>query len=365
MTAFTLAGSLAEPGTGTFEWADGLAGAELLAVVFGLTLALAVGAGGAALVALLRAYGKALLRVERLEAALHEAGQELDELENTVPLGLAPGTPAPKFALADARKAGDAVALDELLEPGLSLLLVFTSPGCGPCETLMPDLASWQEAHGDRLSVAVLGQGEPDELRDEAKRHDLHTVLADPESEVYAAYEAAGTPSALLVAPDATVGSPVATGPAAIAELVASVLDAPALRVGAPVPALDRLSALDGRAPSVGGGRETLVLFWNPDCGFCRSMHSDLLAWEAAANGSSPQLVVVSSGSEEGTRAEGFASPVLLDAGWTAGAAFGAGGTPSAVLVGADGRVSSEILAGADMILGLLRGPQLVHVGER
>ena len=32
----------------------------------------------------------------------------------------------------------------------------------------------------------------------------------------------------------------------------------------------------------------------------------------------------------ERTRAEGFASPVLLDSGWSAGAAFGAAGTPSA-----------------------------------
>ncbi len=143
---------------------------------------------------------------------------------------------------------------------------------------------------------------------------------------------------------------------------MAGVLDAPGLPLGAPAPALDGLSALSGAVPSL-GGRETLVLFWNPDCGFCRSMHEDLLAWEAAANGSSPQLVLVSSGDEERTRAEGFRSPVLLDPDWTLGEAFSAGGTPSAVMIDAESRVASEVLVGAEAILARVRGPRVINVG--
>ena len=75
-------------------------------------------------------------------------------------------------------------------------------------------------------------------------------------------------------------------------------------------------------------------------------MHEELLAWEAGANGSSPQLVLVSSGDEERTRAEGFRSPVLLDPDWTLGEAFGAGGTPSAVMIDVEGRVASEVMVG-------------------
>ncbi len=364
VAVFTLAGSLAEPGTGTFDWAADLDGAELVAIGLGLTLAAVVVAGLVAFVSLLRSYGKVLVRVERLEAALGDAGYSFDELEEGPALGLEPGTPAPAFALADAGKAGREVGLHDLLRPGLPLLLVFTSPGCGPCETLMPDLARWQAAHGDRLSVAVLGQAEPDELRADATRHDLRTVLADAEGEIYRAYEVAGTPSAVLVAPDATIRSNLAAGPGAIAELVAGVLDAPGLPVGAPSPALDQLAALHAR-PILTGGRESLLLFWDPDCGFCRSMHADLVAWEAEANGSSPQLVVISTGSAERTGAERFTSPVLLDPDWSAAGAFGVGGTPSAVVVDADGRVASEILVGAEAILGRVRGPRLVHVGEQ
>jgi thiol-disulfide isomerase/thioredoxin len=143
---------------------------------------------------------------------------------------------------------------------------------------------------------------------------------------------------------------------------VAGVLDAPGLPPGAPAPPLEGLSLLSGAAPSL-AGRESLLVFWNPDCGFCRSMHEDLVAWEAGANGSSPQLVVISSGDEERTRAEGFGSPVLFDPEFSVGEIFGAAGTPSAVLIDAEGRVASEVMVGAEAILGRVREPRLTHVG--
>jgi thiol-disulfide isomerase/thioredoxin len=365
VAALTLAGGLAEPDTGILDWAAGLDVTERLAVGLGLALAACVGGGSAGFHALLRSYGKVLLRVERLEAALGETGYSLDEFDERPALGLAPGTPAPPFALPSAGEAGRDVTLDALLEPRLPLLLVFTRPGCVPCEALMPDLARWQTAHGDRLSLAVLARGEPDELRVAATSHGVRTVLADSGGKLQHAYGVSGTPSAVLLARDATIESPLAAGPTAIAELVAGVLDAPGLPVGAPAPALDRLAALDGRRPSLTGGRESLLLFWNPECGFCRSMHADLLAWEAQANGSSPQLVVISSGDAERTRPERFASPVLLDPDWSAAGAFGVGGTPCAVVVDGDGRVDSELLVGAEAILGRAGAPRRLRVVER
>jgi thiol-disulfide isomerase/thioredoxin len=357
---FTLAGSLAEPRTGILDWADGLSGAEVLAVGLGLALAVLVAVGVTAFLTLLRSYGRVLIRVERLEGVLAEAGYELDALEDEPQLGLAPGTPAPGFELVGT--AGEVVALDDLLARRLPVLLLFTSPGCAPCEALLPDVANWQEAHADRLTVAVLEEGETAEIRATAERSGLQDVLADPEGRVYHAYDANGTPSAVLVAGDGTVASHLAAGPGRVAELVAGVLDAPGLPPGAPAPALDGLALLSGAATSL-SGRESLVVFWNPDCGFCRSMHGDLLEWEAAANGSSPQLVLISSGDEERTRAEGFASPVLSDPEFSVGGTFGAAGTPSAVLVDAEGRVASEVMVGAEAILGRVRGPRLMHVG--
>jgi len=344
LASLALAGSVTDPAEGAFDWVGRISEVEAVALGAGLALAAVV----AAFLTLLRSYGQVLVRVERLEDALAEAGYELNEQP---PLGLEPGTPAPEFD-----------ALGALLERRLPLLLVFTSPGCGPCEALMPDLAGWQAAHAERLTVAVLVNGGPAEIAAEAERHRLVDVFADADGRVYGAYEASGTPSAVLIAADGAVASFVATGPGAIAELVARILDSPGLPTGASAPALDSLTALDATAPPF-GERESLVLFWNPDCGFCRSMHEELIAWEAAANGSSPQLVVISSGDEERTRAEGFRSPVLLDPEHEASEAFGAGGTPTAVLVDADGRVASELLMGAEAILGRVRGPQLVRMG--
>jgi thiol-disulfide isomerase/thioredoxin len=359
LAGFALAGSLADSPAGAFDWVGRLSGAEALAVGLGAALAVFVVAGLTAFVTLLRSYGGVLVRVERLESVLAEAGYDLEALDDAPPLGLELGTPAPEFELAGS--GGANVALGDLLARRLPLLLVFTSPGCGPCETLLPDVASWQSAHADRLTVAVAADAEPADVRATAERYELDNVLVDAAGGVYDAYEANGTPSAVLITDDGTVASRLATGPGSIAELVAHVLDAPGLPPGAPAPPLDDLSVLSGGAPSL-AGRESLVLFWNPDCGFCRSMHEDLLAWESEASDSAPQLVVISSGDEAGTRAEGFRSPVLLDPEFSVGEAFSAAGTPSAVLIDGEGRVASQVLVGGEAILGRVRGPRLVHI---
>jgi len=359
VAAFALVGSLAESPAGAFDWVGRLSGSEALAVGLGVALAVFVAAGGTAFVTLLRSYGRVLVRVERLEDVLAQAGYELEALDDAPQPGLARGTPAPDFELV--ATSGATITLENLLARRLPLLLVFTSPGCAPCETLLPDVASWQSAHADRLTVAVFADGDIADARATAREHGLEVVYADPGAEVYDAYEGNGTPSAVLVSDEGTVVSRLVAGPGAIAELVAEVLDAPGLPPGAPAPALDELSVLSGAAPSL-GGRDSLVLFWNPDCGFCRGMHDELLAWESEPSDSAPQLVVISSGDEERTRDEAFRSPVLLDPHFSVGGAFAAAGTPSAVLIDAEGRVASKVVVGGEAILGRLRGPRLVHV---
>ncbi len=100
-------------------------------------------------------------------------------------------------------------------------------------------------------------------------------------------------------------------------------------------------------------GEETLVLFWNPGCGFCQQMLPELKEWESEAPDGAPRLLVISAGSEEANRQMGLASPLLLDQGFAAGRAFGASGTPSAVLVDAEGKVASEVAVGAPAVLEL------------
>ncbi len=106
-------------------------------------------------------------------------------------------------------------------------------------------------------------------------------------------------------------------------------------------------------------GQETLVLFWRPSCGFCQRMLPDLQAWEARSSKETPRLLVVSTESVQDNQAMGLRSPVVLDqAGMSVGSKFGASGTPMAVLVDAEGRIASELVAGAPAVLALARRRQ-------
>jgi thiol-disulfide isomerase/thioredoxin len=253
------------------------------------------------------------------------------------------GTPAPRFA-----------GLDELLAPRLPALLLFVSPDCDPCRALLPEVASWQTEHADRLTVAVASAGEPEKVRAEAAEFGLDHVFEDEGLELYRRYQAHGTPSAVLIAADGPIASYVVSGHERLEALVIGVLDAPGVPIGASIPDLE-LPSLAGEAVNLADlrGQETLLLFWNPDCGHCRAMHEQLLAREADANGSSPRLVIVSSGDETKIRAEGFSSTVLLDEYFDAGEQFGIRGTPMGVLIGNDGRIASGVAAGARAILAL------------
>ena len=116
-----------------------------------------------------------------------------------------------------------------------------------------------------------------------------------------------------------------------------------------------KLPDLDGHTVELADFRDqqTLVVFWNPGCGFCQQMLPELKQWESEAPESAPRIVVVSAGTEEANKQMGLTSPVLLDQSFATGRAFGASGTPSAVLVDAKGKVASEVAVGAPGVLEL------------
>jgi thiol-disulfide isomerase/thioredoxin len=355
--AFALVAGLTGTNASAVAWVGRLRGAELLALVVGVSSALLLAAGGSALLTLLRSYGKVLVRLERVESAIAAAGIEFDYEAEQPMLGLPPGTPAPTFATTDVD--GERVSLADLLAPGLPLLLLFTSPTCGPCKVLLPDMAQLQRDEAERLTIAFAsGGGRLEEVRAEAKEFELEHVLHDPELELYRDFQANGTPSAVVIAPDGLIGSSLATGPDWIRQLAAQTLAEEdevetGLPVGAVVPELE-LSALDGERIRIADfrGTDTLLLFWNPDCGFCRAMHEQVTAWERSKNGS-PRLVIVSAGTETEIRSEGFRSTIVVDDDFAIGQAFGAGGTPMAVLIDASGRVAAPLAAGAEQVLAL------------
>jgi hypothetical protein len=65
--------------------------------------------------------------------------------------------------------------------------------------------------------------------------------------------------------------------------------------------------------------------------------------------------VVISGGFAETNQNAGLLSPVLLDQNFVAWRVFGAGGTPSGVLIDEDGKVASSVVVGAEAVLALAR----------
>lgn len=352
-----------DPGPSAVAWIGDLEGAELLALVLGAVALVAIALGAWVSLQLLRQHGRLMLRIEKLERAAASGGWDWDDEddEDELPaVGIPVGRAAPGFVVPAI--AGGTSGLTALLEAGRPALLVFTDPGCGPCQALMPDVATWQAEHADELTIALLSSGERDEIRAKAEEHALVRVLVDPERSVSEAYQAHGTPAAVLVAPDGTIASPVAQGSTAIQTLLRRALawrpaEEPGIPVGEAAPALTLLDLEGGEVPlaeRLDAERDTLLVFWNPGCGFCRSMHEDLVAYEAAAADGAPRLLVLSTGEPEAVRAEGFAG-ILRDPDFAAAGAFGAGGTPMGVLVGPDGKVASRLAAGATAVLDLTR----------
>lgn len=364
MAAFVVIEGRDDPGPGAFAWVSGLDGVEWALLGLGVALAATLAVGGCAVVHVLRSYGSVLVRLERVEERLRSAGLELEDPDEMPQVGLSPGTVAPAFWLPSAD--GDRVALADLLEPGRPLLLLFTSPSCGPCSVLMPEIARWQREHGDELTIALLSDGDPELVRADAAEHGLDHVLVDETLAAYEAYQANGTPSAVLVGDDGTIASWLAAGGDWIETLIQQALAGlgrtPGLPVGSEVPPA-RLETLTGETKGISElvTAPTVVLFWNPGCGYCRALRDDVRSWEERSPDGAPALVVISSGTSDEVREEGFASPVLLDPDWAVAGAFGADGTPMAVLLGVDGRVAASLVTGGAAALALLGARDLAR----
>ena len=254
-------------------------------------------------IVLLRRHGQALLRADLLAAEL-----------------------------AEGRRAPDLRALAGLPGTGRPLVAVFTAEGCEPCARVKPRLDEWRAEHAGRLDLAELD-------------YDAHREAASE-------CGVAGTPAAVVIAADGLISSEPAHGPEQIDALVTALTDDPATRE----PLLDRVPA-DGLELT----RDSLLVFWDPACGYCDAMRPQVEA--VAADAAGPAVLVVSSADAQRTA---IVAPVKHDAQGDLAGSLGVLGTPSAVLVAPDGAVRSKLVVGADAILALIAEPpplQLEHVG--
>jgi peroxiredoxin len=124
------------------------------------------------------------------------------------------------------------------------------------------------------------------------------------------------------------------------------------LAMGAEAPAFS-LPALDGSTVSleslVERGRPVLLVFSDPGCGPCSLLAPRLAEWQRDLRGQLSVWVVARGDLEENRAkaAEHGLRDLVLDADEAVADAYRTQGTPSAVLVGADGRVASPVAVAA------------------
>jgi thiol-disulfide isomerase/thioredoxin/uncharacterized membrane protein YphA (DoxX/SURF4 family) len=367
-------------GDSATHWLGRVSAGWLAAIGVGVLLVAVVGFLAWFSLQLLGQNGRIFARLEAIEAAIggpmQAAGAEAESAlgEGLIGGGLAIGSPAPEFTLPSVD--GAPLSLGSLLAAQTPLLLVFSDSGCGPCEALLPELAGWQAEHASRLAVAVVAGGDAQRNRAKAAEYGVQRMLLQSGREVSEAYQASGTPMALVVGADGLIKSPTVGGAEAIQALVTQATrraliirqvpasnghhDEPApplpdtSQVGRPAPQLS-LRDLDGELVALTDlyRRRTVAIFWNPGCGFCQRMLPELRALEIDPPEPAPQIVVISTGEPALVRELALRSRVLLDPDGEAMNAFSAGGTPMGVQID-QGRIASPVAAGAEAVFALI-----------
>jgi peroxiredoxin len=142
----------------------------------------------------------------------------------------------------------------------------------------------------------------------------------------------------------------------------------PALPVGSPAPGFE-LPDLNGGRRRLADfrGKNLLLIFFNPRCGFCTRMALDLAALPLDGAGGAPIPLVITTGEVEENRKlveeHGIRAPVLLQHGMEVGTQYQCTGTPMGYRVDEQGRIASELAIGAQALLALANGPAPAPAG--
>jgi peroxiredoxin len=108
-------------------------------------------------------------------------------------------------------------------------------------------------------------------------------------------------------------------------------------------------------------GKRLLLIFFNPQCGFCTRMAPDLAAlpWDGTGGRPVPLLVTTGDVNENRQLVEEhkIRGPVLLQEKMEVASAYRTGGTPMGYLIDEEGRIASALAVGSDALLALAEAP--------
>ncbi|MFO1095357.1 MAG: redoxin domain-containing protein [Planctomycetaceae bacterium] len=130
------------------------------------------------------------------------------------------------------------------------------------------------------------------------------------------------------------------------------------LPVGSPAPEFE-LPDLEGRQHTLSEflGREILLVFFNPGCGFCTKMAPDLADLRTDGSNGSALPIVITTGAADANRElveqHGLKCLVLLQSEMEVAGKYRAHGTPMGYRVDSAGRIASELAIGGEPLLSL------------
>jgi methylamine dehydrogenase accessory protein MauD len=207
-------------GPSAVAWVGALSAVQLLGLFAAVLVVGLLAVQRWFLFGLFREDGRLMTWLEAAEDAFDDAAVAFTPSRNGAQetTGLPVGSPAPGFDLPNLE--GEAVTLESLRSLGKPILLLFADPECDHCKEVLPEVGRWQEELADEFTIAVISSDDPEENRVMSNEHGLSRVLLEEDWEISEAYEVSGTPSAVLVNPDGTIGSSLAEDVEEVEDLV-------------------------------------------------------------------------------------------------------------------------------------------------
>jgi peroxiredoxin len=325
---------------------------------------------------LVRQNGRILLRLETIEKLL--AARDVPPRQE--PQGLNIGTPAPDFELPDL--SGEQHRLSEFR--GRELLLIFFNPQCGFCTAMADDLAKLPtDGRNGRPVPLVITTGDSETNRRLIQEHGVRcTVLRQDQMEVAAQYQAAGTPMGYRIDAAGNIASELTVGADALLRLAQpdatqrqasgkdrkpygkkpdpslsrSRLQRNGLKAGTVAPEF-QLPRIEGGELALADlrGRQTLLVFSDPDCGPCDEVAP--LLQEIHESRPDLQVVVISRRDADATRAKadrlGLTYPIVMQKQWEISLKYAMFATPIGYLIDEHGVLLSDVAVGVRPILAL------------
>ncbi len=308
--------------------------------------------------------GRLLVRIEQLE--MQVAARRSPPVAAAGPaveaIGLPVGVAAPDFDLPTL--AGGRARLSDLTSEK-PVLLIFVNPECGPCQLLIPEIAGWQKKADAHFTTVVVSRGSVDVNDAKFGSCDRRWIVIQPDDELNNQYRAVATPAAVLINRGGRIAQPMGVGLDPIRRLVRTAggaLIAPPDIESHTERTLDVARLSETRVRDLRGATttvnehatgDTVMVFWDPACGFCKELLQPLRETEARL-GTALNMLIISRGSLEKNTALGFSATILVDDSFSVGRAVEVRGTPAALTVNLRTGDRSAAALGAKEVLQLV-----------